>query len=98
MARVSASSFCNTIVEVVGHHTPEANDENHQESAFAPGNVGFCQVSNHLHQHEEAKEGHEDGTNGQPHSFNEWGRDFLCAMRDIVDGFCVKDDSTKQEN
>ena len=35
MARVSASSFCNTIVEVVGHHTPEANDENHQESAFA---------------------------------------------------------------
>ena len=34
MARIGASSFCINIVEVEGHRTPKAKDENHQESAF----------------------------------------------------------------
>ena len=53
------------------------------------GNVGFCQVANHLDHHEEAKEGDEDCSSRQLHSFDEWGRGFLSAMRDIVDRFCV---------
>ena len=65
-------------VEEVEHHTPKAQDENYQDSSFHLttrysveicwrfiylGNVDFGQVRNHLHHHEEAKEGDKDGGN-----------------------------------
>ena len=55
-------------------------------------------MANHLDHHEKAKEGDKNCSSRQLHSFDEWGRGFLSAMRNIVDRFSVKDDTTKQEN